>query len=176
MEQQIIATVAYFDMFDRPLTEFEIFRYLLSNAAILEKKNLKNAVKLETQVEQKIDAGKYQKTCTHIQLLIDQKKLAEKDGMIMLFGREATTAERNIREIISKPKWDRAVRATKIIRYVPFVRMVAICNTLAYNMAKKDSDIDLLIVIKKDRIWMSRLTITSRPNSIIMPSFSASFF
>jgi hypothetical protein len=43
---------------------------------------------------------------------------------------------------------------------VPFVKMVAVCNNLAYNNPSELSDIDLFIVIKKGRMWTTRLIIT----------------
>ena len=48
----------------------------------------------------------------------------------------------------------------KALRVVPFVRMVAVCNNLAFGKVDKDSDIDLFVVAKKGRLFMVRFFVT----------------
>lgn len=57
---------------------------------------------------------------------------------------------------IAQKKYKRAVWITKFLRYVPGVRMIAVCNSLSYNLAKEASDIDLFVITKKKRIWTAR--------------------
>ena len=42
---------------------------------------------------------------------------------------------------------------------MPFIRLVAVCNNLAYLNAKESADIDLFIVVKKGRIWITKLSL-----------------
>ena len=42
------------------------------------------------------------------------------------------------------------------IQTVPFIKMVAVCNTLGYDNAAKDSDIDLFIIAKRGRLFIVR--------------------
>ncbi len=54
-------------------------------------------------------------------------------------------------------------RATNFIKFasiLPWVKMVAICNSLAYSFTNHQSDIDLFIVTKRGRIWSTRLILT----------------
>ena len=47
-----------------------------------------------------------------------------------------------------------------LLRFLPFVRGVAICNTVAMRVAESESDIDLFIILQKNRLWMGRLFVT----------------
>lgn len=47
-----------------------------------------------------------------------------------------------------------------IIRFLPFVRMVAICNAVAMGTADENSDIDLFVIVKKGRIFTARSFMT----------------
>jgi predicted nucleotidyltransferase len=53
-------------------------------------------------------------------------------------------------------------RARKIawfLQVVPFVRFIGLTGSLAYDIAKKESDIDIFIVSKKDRIYTCRFLV-----------------
>jgi hypothetical protein len=45
----------------------------------------------------------------------------------------------------------------RIIHFIPFLEQIGVCNSLAMGMADKDSDIDLLIITKKNRLYLVRL-------------------
>ncbi len=47
-----------------------------------------------------------------------------------------------------------------IFAYVPFVKSVSLCNYLSFDIAEKDSDIDLLIIAEKNRIYLCRFYVT----------------
>jgi hypothetical protein len=46
------------------------------------------------------------------------------------------------------------------LRWFPFIKMIGVCNTLAYNNSRKDADIDLFIVTKRGRAWQARFWVT----------------
>lgn len=48
----------------------------------------------------------------------------------------------------------------KYIKWVPWLKMVWIWNSISMNCADKDSDIDLFIITDKNRIWTVRIMIT----------------
>lgn len=54
----------------------------------------------------------------------------------------------------------KAERYSYIFKHCPFIKIAFICNTVAMNCAKVDSDIDLLIVCKKNRMFTSRIFVT----------------
>ena len=83
--------------------------------------------------------------------------LESKNGLYFLKGREGIVKKRQKQYIVSQKKWQIARRAAKILRFVSGVKMVAVCNNFSY---KKDSDIDVFIVVKKNRMWLTRLKVT----------------
>lgn len=130
LRQRCLATLAYFDMFDYPLKFEEIFGYFLGEQP--DREELKNFL------HDHRDAIHYQ------------------DGYYFLKGRDLIVVTRDEREKISQQYWKKVRRFLPFIQFVPFIKMVGVCNTLAYNNASKDSDIDLFIVAKKGRLFFVR--------------------
>jgi hypothetical protein len=64
-----------------------------------------------------------------------------------------------MREIENK-LWDKARKYIKILEIVPFVRMVSVCNNLAFGLADEKSDIDLFIITKSKRLFLVRTFVT----------------
>lgn len=61
---------------------------------------------------------------------------------------------------IEKKLWDKARKYIKILQIVPFVKMVCVCNNLAFGLADEESDIDLFVVAKTGRLFIVRIFIT----------------
>ncbi|MFH1533580.1 MAG: hypothetical protein ABID64_01475 [Nitrospirota bacterium] len=61
---------------------------------------------------------------------------------------------------IEKKLWMRAKKYVRYLRVVPFLRMVAVCNNLAFGKVDEKSDIDLFIVAKRGRLFIVRLFVT----------------
>ncbi len=57
-------------------------------------------------------------------------------------------------------KMKKARKAGRLLRCIPFVKMVAVCNTLSAGHPKKSSDIDFFIIIEEGRLWIGRLLVT----------------
>lgn len=55
-----------------------------------------------------------------------------------------------------KAKFEIAKRAARTISRVPFVKMVGVTGSLAMNSAQEWADIDLMLIVKKDTLWISR--------------------
>lgn len=49
-----------------------------------------------------------------------------------------------------------AEKASKILQFIPYIRMISICNSVARGKPKKSSDIDLFIVAKNKHIFTVR--------------------
>ncbi|MEX1113586.1 MAG: hypothetical protein WD603_02120 [Patescibacteria group bacterium] len=58
-------------------------------------------------------------------------------------------------------KWWRVRVAASLLRHVPFIRMVAVGNTLADRTASPESDIDLFIVTDRRRLFTARTVTTA---------------
>ncbi len=138
LQRSIKSTLTYFDLADYPLTKEELFVFLweppqISRGDFLEFLNNTNG------------ALSFFET---------------KNGYYFLPGREAIIETRQRRLLISEKKLRIARRAVKIIRSVPFLKAVFVCNTVGSEQASVDSDIDVFIITAKDRIWITRLFVT----------------
>ena len=78
----------------------------------------------------------------------------------VFIGRGKLVDIRKARKFISEKFWGRTRQYCQYVVKVPFVRMVAVCNNLAYDNTTELSDIDLFIVVEKGRMWLARLFIT----------------
>lgn len=57
-------------------------------------------------------------------------------------------------------KWWRVRLAVAAIRWIPYVRLVAVANTLANRTAGKDSDIDVFIIVQHGHLYLTRTLVT----------------
>ncbi len=133
LRDSIIKTLAYFDLADYPLIKEELFSWLWLPPAIGYSEFLNTLPALN---------------------------LNSKYGYYFLPGREAIVEERRRKLLISEQKLKIARRAAKIIKSVPFLRAVFVCNSTGAEQANEDSDIDFFIVTEKNRIWITRLLVT----------------
>ncbi|MCO6451390.1 MAG: hypothetical protein J5I90_11445 [Caldilineales bacterium] len=132
LNEAILQTVAYADVFDYPLTPDEVHRYLVGVQASL------------PMVQQALTNGQL------------PAKLARHDDFVMLRGREEIVAIRRERAKIAEYLWARAIRYGNIIAGLPFVRMVAITGSLAVDNAEQEGDIDYMVITAPDRLWLCR--------------------
>jgi len=134
----IMATIRFFDLFDFPLVAEEVKDYLYKYPHPLHIKELKA-------------------TLDH---LIKAGKLSEIKGYYVLAGREPIVEIRKTRRFIAEKFWNRTKLYGQYMRSVPFTRMIAVCNNLAYDNPSEQSDIDLFVVVERGRMWLSRFLIT----------------
>lgn len=155
LEKSILATLVYYDVLDRPLTSWEVFRYLqkprrlrakLKNGAL---KNLGMAPLSFFSVLTTLE------TSSELAKLISQK-----NGFFFIKGRQNIVQKRIERQKIADQKWQKIRRIVQFLQLIPFVRLVAVSGSLAMNNTKEESDMDLLIVVKNGRIWTCRGLVT----------------
>ena len=129
----VLATVAYADIFDYPLTAPEIHRYLVGVSAPL------------SAVQEQLHTNPFIK-----------QHLQQHGRYYMLTGRDQLPAIRQERETLSQSLWARAYHYGRIIAQLPFIRMVAVTGSLAVNNVTPDADIDYFIITADDRLWLTR--------------------
>lgn len=144
IELSVLKTIAYFDIFDWPLTLFELWQNLASvfNGPMTEGVENLTPDELLNQIEQSAFLSKV---------------LDKNSNLFFLKGREGLLRRRNAayREAFRKIK--KTLRLARFLKYIPFVKGIALCNTASYGNAKKESDIDLAILVETGRIWTTRL-------------------
>lgn len=138
LEKSVLATIAYFDVFDYPLTVGEIWKWLYSE------KTEANSPTI----------GEIWKILENSQLL---KSLVQSSrGFYFLKNREELLDIREARYILSLKKIKRAGRVVGFLKFISGIKMIALCNSLAWTNAREESDIDFFIITEKSKIWTTR--------------------
>jgi hypothetical protein len=155
LEKSILATLIYYDIFDYPLTGFEIFKYLINPLYVIGQ--LEDINKTEFEPMNNISLSEVLKSLENEKI---KNIFSQKNGFYFLKGREWLYRERIERQKIAAERWKKIKKVLKFIQIIPFVKMVAVCNSLAIDNSKRDADIDFFIIAKKKRIWLTRFTVT----------------
>ncbi len=135
LQRSIITTLAYFDLFDYPLTLTELQHYLWQAPS-------------DSTVEQ-ITAA-----IAHLpQLQIQQ-------GLVMFHDRTQLVTVRSNRYLESERKFKKRLPYIQLLTYLPGIQAIFIVNSLAYYNATENSDIDLLIITTPGKIWSTRFFTT----------------
>jgi hypothetical protein len=131
IKKNILATLAYFDLFNYPLTLEEVFLYL--------------PVKCEQQeFEHEIRCMVIDRTIYYF-----DKFYTLKNDYFLIERRVNGNAKAAEMIITAKKVSDLLVR-------FPYVRGIAISGSLSKNFADENSDIDLFIITAKNRLWITR--------------------
>jgi hypothetical protein len=153
LSQNILATVAYYDVMDYPMTVFEIWKYLISDC--------QSANSDPAYAE--ASAGKQEKKKISIIDIINElekeelkKKIETFRGYYFLPGRKNLVAQRIERNKISEEKLKIIRRVIWFLRFVPFVRMILVTGRVAMKNAQMRSDLDLLLIFEKGHIFLGR--------------------
>ena len=134
VDDAILHTLVYADLFDYPLTDEEIHRYLTGYPASLSL--VKEHLRRNGQSSQQWAAA---------------------SRFWFLAGREHLVDLRRQRETFSQALWAKTRRFGRLIAALPFVRMVSVTGSLAmHNVTNPQDDVDLLIVTAEDRVWLGR--------------------
>ncbi len=153
LEQAILDTLAYADIFQYPLAQDEIHRYLVGVKAAL------------TEV------------CAALDHMQNHGLLDCRDGFYTLPGRSDLVSIRQARRQTAARLWPNALQYGKLISYLPFVRMVAVTGSLAVNNVEPQADLDYLIVTRPGRVWLARLMVillvrwAATRGSVICPNY-----
>lgn len=133
--EAIVHLIIFFDLFDYPLTTYEIWKYLDRKIAL---------VKIEEILDNLCVSG----------------KTVQKDGFFFLPSRAGILLIRRERHNHSRRKLKIARRFAKLFKVCPFVRAVILSNSIGQNNLRDGSDIDFLIITAPRRLWLTRLFCT----------------
>ena len=133
MEKAVLKTLIYADIFDYPLRVYEIHKWLIGRKTTLR------------QVEKALE-----------RLRVKDKAEKVKD-YYFLSGRRKLVRKRQQKEKQSGKFLWKAKMIVLLLKMIPFIKLVGISGGLAMENAGKGDDIDLFIVMSKNRLWISRL-------------------
>lgn len=130
LQKEILKTLAYSNVFSYPLSFHQIALYLGT------KTNRKELGKTLRRLEK-------------------TKKITQKTGKYYLYHKKAvdwkkklSTAKKDIRKVQGM---------LGVLERIPWIKLLAITGPLAASNPRKDDDIDIFIVTKSKRLWLTRL-------------------
>lgn len=135
LEESLYRVLAYFAYFQFPLTTFELWKWCdAPSVTILE-------------IEEVLKSSSWLRLhgCTSDQ------------GFFALGDVAAWRVERILRATDALRKSRRASQFVKWASRLPWIKMIAVCNSLAFSFTNEESDIDLFIVTERGKIWSTRL-------------------
>lgn len=144
LSKKILSTVIYYDILDYPLTAFEVWKYLGADG------------KINNQTES-ITLGEIMEELDGKEL---EKKIENARGFYFLCGKGELVTKRLEKNKLSEQKFKIIKRVVFWLRFVPYVRLIAVTGTVAMKNGGKKSDLDLLIVLKHGRIFLGRTLVT----------------
>ncbi|HAM88828.1 MAG: hypothetical protein US83_C0006G0064 [Candidatus Falkowbacteria bacterium GW2011_GWC2_38_22] len=128
LKEPILKTIVFYDIFDCPLTPFEIWSYCGIECSLAD----------------------------IVEALDDIRHLGQKSGFYFLQGREETVAVRLQNYNHANRKFKRALRVARLFKLIPWIRMIAVGNQMGANNLRDESDIDFFIITEPKRIWITR--------------------
>ena len=145
LHRMILETVAYYDVFEYPLTEFEVWKLLLMSDG-----EGMSAPDISFRMVEETLEGSYLR-----------KRLGRARGFVFLRGRDRLIALRLERQRIADRNIRGARRIASILRFFPFVRMVGLTGSLSMKNADRGSDWDFFFFLLSGYIWTGRATVTA---------------
>lgn len=133
IELAVLNTLCYHDLFDYPLTQSEISKFLIRNSKLTRRR-----------------------ADREIQSLIKKKVVQKKNGFYFLAGRGEIMTIRRRRQKISQKKLANAQSISRWLRRLPTIKLIAITGAVAIGNAKENDDLDFLIITAANRLWLTR--------------------
>lgn len=125
--------IAFFDVLNRPVTYDDFKRYLRESG---------------------FDSGGLKR------VLLAEDGIESDGTFYFLKGRGAIVEAYMDNREIERQYMDKANKYVSLLRHVPFVRAVALCNNLSFGCVDEDSDIDLFVIVREGRIFTARILST----------------
>jgi predicted nucleotidyltransferase len=137
LRNDILKTVAYFDLFEYPLTADQIFSFLPRNS---------------------VTAEHVERSVHH---LVAERRLAGGNGYYFLPSVDPSiTEKRRVMEEYAQKMLKTARLVSRFIKRFPYIRGIFITGSLSKNVADPSSDIDFMIITAPGRLWISRMLLT----------------
>ncbi|WP_299497152.1 nucleotidyltransferase domain-containing protein [Mucilaginibacter sp.] len=131
VKENILATLAYFDLFNYPLTSVEIYLFLKNK---YEQEDFDGALRCLIANQSVYQFSNFYTLKNDYSLITRRCE-----------GNKKATELIKIAEKVSE-----------ILIKFPYVRGIAISGSLSKNFADENSDIDLFIITAKNRLWIAR--------------------
>jgi hypothetical protein len=131
VKQDILAAVSYFDIFDYPITQTEIYLFLKNSYS-----------------HKEFSEGLQELTVDNWVFKFDEFYSLQDNYSLIVRRRQGNLKARQMLKTAEK--------IASFLSAFPFVRGVAVSGSLSKNFADDKSDIDFFIITKKNKLWLAR--------------------
>lgn len=131
VQQSIIKTVAYFDLFHYPMTTLEIMSFM--DMACTEKE-----------------------LNTALAALLKEKVLFKTKDFFQLKHDDSVISERIKANKLAEAQLLKAKKIAALLAWFPYIKGVAVSGSLSKKIATKESDYDFFIITAYNRLWICR--------------------
>lgn len=138
IEQDAVATLLYFDIFDHPLTVAETFAFLPHNSITVD--DLDAAIAASGAID---------------------RHAGSSVPLLMVHGRPAHWIDARLdKERRAARLWPMARIVGRLMACFPYVRGLFVSGSLSKNAPERGADIDWFIVTEPGRLWVSKTLLT----------------
>ncbi|MBD3365975.1 hypothetical protein GF360_01380 [candidate division WWE3 bacterium] len=130
LKKAILETLAYSAVFKYPLSFHQLGTYVGA------------------------EVNEYKKFVKALRQLEKQKKISQKYGKYHLFGKHTVKWDKKLK--LTKKKVKEDVEILEVLQKIPWIQMIALTGPLAAANPDKKGDVDVFIVSKKRRLWLTR--------------------
>jgi hypothetical protein len=138
MNNSILRTLLYADLFDYPLKKEEIWQWLIGR----NKKAREQEGKKEFEIR--------------LKELLKLKRIQSNSDYYFLPKRQKIVKLRKKRERWSASKIEIAKKVVIALRRLPWIKLIGITGSLAVNNSDENDDIDLFFITSDNRLWLTR--------------------
>ena len=131
IKRDILAALAYFDLFEYPLTQTEIFIFLRNKCT-------------------------YEDFLRALHHLASENHVCRFDEFYSLVDNYSLVQRRRNGNFKARKMIETAQKVAALLSAFPFVRGIAVSGSLSKNFADENSDIDFFIITSKNRLWLAR--------------------
>jgi hypothetical protein len=132
VSNHILKTLLYYDIFNYPLKDSEVFRFLGTNHVTFEF--------IQTQ----------------LRLLVEQHRVYQFQNFFTVQNREDLIHRRIKGNDLAEKSMTLAYQKAKLIMRFPFVRAVMASGSLSKGFMDENSDLDFFIVTEPGKLWIAR--------------------
>jgi len=154
LKERILSTLKFFDLQDYPLTLLELHKFLLADVQIM-----KSQINTDWELIGKPVGGNQKAGVDEVVRCVDtecQNELEQINGFYCLKGRSGIINLRVANYIYGIGRERRIRRFVGRLKHFPFVRGVALGGSQAFGLQKPTSDVDLLLFVDYDYLWLIR--------------------
>lgn len=126
-------TLLYSSLFSFPLTKEELYRYAIT--------------------DKKIPFASFEKALSSASYLVC------KEGYYAFLDQNEEIEKRKRMQPYIRNKEQRAKKAALLLSHIPTIYLIGLSGSLAAGSARKDDDIDLFIVTRKNTLFITRLVV-----------------